>query len=201
MKRFLALTILAFSSFSAYAVPLPQSRPVQLAALAQSGDNFQYNPIIRAQAAPTPATTVVASGTPITVTAPPPGGLPDILAMIQAALSTIIAGLLAKIGFSKPATMTTAGTVAAPSTGIASVVTSLLHTKGSIQDPATLAAIDQAALSLLRSGIPGAAITAAGGLIPGAGPIVSMAEPELRAFVDSIVAQRLANNLKPAAVA
>ncbi len=165
-------------------------------------------PDLRAQAQVAPSTTTTttspatgaAPAAPsIVVAAPEPGNLSNILTAINAALLAAIAGLL---GFKKSTAATpaasTAASAAAP-TDIVGIVTSLLHTKGAIQDPAARAAIDQALLGVIRSGMPGAAISAVGGLVPGAGPIISMAEPELRALVEQILAQRLANNSGTAA--
>ncbi len=193
MKKYIALAILLCSSFIASATPLPTSRPY---AMAQTGDNYQFNPIIRAQqtqpAPVPPPVATIANGTPIVVTAPPPGGLSDILSGIQAALMALIAGLL---GFKK-STPATGGTVAATTTDVGTIVSSVVAkmsggTTSMISDPAVRAAVDNALLQLERSGVPTTAINAAGGLIPGASPFISLLEPMVRNAVDRALSARV----------
>lgn len=203
MKRFLTIAFLVWSSVAAVAVPLPQPRPIEIASLVQADPNFVFpDRTIQVQAAPqvtappvstTPAV-VAAPNAPIVVAAPPPNGLTEILAGINAAFLALIAGLL---GFKKttPATATaTAGmTPVTDTSSIAAIVTSLLHTKGSIQDPTTRTAIDQALLGIIQSGIPGSALTTAAGLIPGAAPVASVLEPIVRNIVEQALEARMGN--------
>jgi hypothetical protein len=101
-------------------------------------------------------------------------------------LGALIAGFLGKLAFkpAAPAAPAAAGggdKPMAPATA-ATIVASLFHPAGTslIGDPATRAAVDAALLGIVQSGIPGGAITAAAGLVPGVAPIVSVLEPIVR---------------------
>jgi hypothetical protein len=60
--------------------------------------------------------------------------------------------------------------------------------------PEARAAIDQAALTGIQSGVPGQALQAAAGLIPGLAGIAAIVEPMARRAAAEMVAQRLATN-------
>lgn len=138
-----------------------------------------------------PAAQAPASAPPIVVTAPAPGGLATILSSLQMVLGALIAGFLGKLAF-KPAAPSTppaaaGGDKVAPATA-ATIVASLFHSSGTslIGDPATRAAVDAALLGIVQSGVPGSAITAAAGFVPGVAPIVSIIEPLVR---DAVIAR------------
>ncbi len=183
MRNFFAvLILLCFSSIS----------------FAQStGDNFQFNPVIKAQQqVPATPSATVANGTPIVVTAPPAGGLSDILTAVNAALLALIAGVL---GFKK-----TPAAPGIPTSDVNTVVASIAAKMSGgigpiITDPSVRSAVDSALLQLERSGLPTAAITGAAGFVPGASPIVSFLEPMIRNAVDQALAAKLGTAVAPTA--
>ncbi len=201
MRRFLTVAVLMCASVVVTFASVPatfESRWAQAA-----GEDFRFNPAIRAQApAATPApTTTVTNGTPVVVQAPPPGGLSDILGALQAGLLALVAGLL---GFKKSAPASTAGAVAATPTDVGTIVSAVVGRMGGgttalISDPSVRAAVDSALLQLERSGVPTTAINAAGSLVPGAAPFVSILEPLVRKAVDSALAARAGAAPDPAA--
>ena len=197
MKRILIIVAAIVCSAIAALAAVPAAQPFSHWHFAQnSGDNFQFNPVIKAQTpgpGPGPVTTV-ANGTPIVVTAPPPGSLSDILAGIQAAFAAIMAGILAKIGFGKPsAPAAPGGTVAATPTDVGTIVASIFSPGGTsiIANPAVRQAVDAALLQVVQSGIPGAAITTGAGFIPGVAPVAAIVEPMLRKLVEQALTARM----------
>lgn len=207
MKRyhFIAAAVLLACSTLAASASIPVAPSFESRWAQGSGDNYQFNPAIRVQAqtapAPTSVATTVANGTPIVVTAPAPGGFPDIIASIQAAISALIAALLAKIGFTKPTGLTPAAgvtTVAATPTDVGTIVSSVIARlsggPSTISDPSIRAAVDNALSQVIQTGIPGTALTTALGMIPGAAPFVAVGEPALRKLVLQVLAEREAAN-------
>ncbi len=187
MKNFSAvLILLCFSSLS----------------FAQStGDNFQFNPIIKAQQqVPATPTATIANGTPIVVTAPAAGNYSDILGAINTAVLALIAGLL---GFKKAPTAPTvagvtpvSGAVAATPSDIHAIVASIAARMSGgigpiIADPTVRASVDNALLQLERSGLPSEAIRTVSGFVPAASPLVAIFEPMIRNAVDQGLTARL----------
>lgn len=172
IKTLLALALLLAPSLAlakAKDIPLPRPSPVKMAyaQAAVNPDPFKVNP----QPQPQPQATQPVQ--PVVVTAAAPASMwGDAIQGIWALLGTIITALLGKIAFKPPAIPT------------ATPVIDATH-------PDFHAAIDQALLRLVQTGLPGQALQTGLGLVPGVGGLAGALEPMLRKVVTDVLERKL----------
>jgi len=167
-------------------VPLPKPRTTveDILARAQATNPDPFN-VNRNQATPVPTP----QPTPVVVTVPAPPAPPanDLRAWLHSALLTFLTGIAGWLGIKLPSTLK--GNKGADQSNIKDVVESLVH--GSvIKDPDLKAKVDLALYQAIQSGVPGQALQAGLGLIPGAAPFVTTLEPMLRKVVLDVLQER-----------
>ncbi len=177
MMKYIAAFLLAFcfavnanaakkATVSPENVPFP---PERVFAQAQVINPDPFNVNRTPQIMPTP----VPQPTPVVVQAPPAETKATDWGSLG--LSGIIAALLSKLAFWPKAGTKTPAVLG----GLPEI------------DPHLKTTIENAALSLIKSGQPGEAIKIGLSLIPGAGPIVNMLEPAFRAISIKFIEDRI----------
>ena len=131
--------------------------------------------------------TIPSAPAPVIVAAAPKSPNADLFTILWTVLGTIVVGIL---GYVSPAVKQalTAGGTTVPTTipQAAATVATVLN------DPAFKAGIEAALSRVISSGVPGTVLTAGAGLVPGAGPIVALLEPMIRAAIMDALATHTA---------